>query len=190
MLFRLRRLALSTACLLLLGACDDGGQHQTHSDAAGADANARQANGHLHHGAEDAGSGAPSDAEEVTAADGQLSIANAYVRQPAPGQTVLAAFATVRNASEESYALHQISSPQAESVEVHRTVYEEGVMRMRAEHHLVVQPGSELEFKPGGLHMMLIGVEGELKPGDKIPLIFSFDGDRTLEIDAEVRPLQ
>lgn len=116
-----------------------------------------------------------------------LEALDAYLRQPAPGQSILAAFVTFKNSSNYAYTLDHISSPRAGSIKVHRTLYEEGVMSMRPVAHLVVPPQSELAFKPGGYHLMMSGLEGEFNPGDQIPLSFSFAGGTTLDITAEVR---
>ncbi len=124
----------------------------------------------------------PPGAEGLVATD-------AYLRQPAPGQSVLAAFVTFKNSSNYAYTLEQISSPRAESIKVHRTLYEDGVMSMRPVAQLVVPPQSELVFKPGGYHLMLSGLEGTFNPGDEIPLSFSFEGGTTLEVTAEVRAM-
>lgn len=118
-----------------------------------------------------------------------LSVTGAYLRQPAPGQTMLAAFVTFTNDSNQAYTLNHVSSPRASAVEVHRTMYNDGVMSMRHVHHLVVPPKSELVFKPGGYHLMLSGVEGELKPGEEVPLHFSFEGGTSLSVNAKVRPI-
>jgi copper(I)-binding protein len=122
----------------------------------------------------------PPGAEGLVATD-------AYLRQPAPGQSVLAAFVTFENTSNYAYTLKHISSPRAESIKVHNTLYEDGVMSMRPVAQLVVPPQSELTFKPGGYHLMLSGLEGTFSPGDAIPLSFSFEGGTTLEVTAEVR---
>ena len=41
----------------------------------------------------------------------------------------------------------------------------------------------QVSFKPGGLHVMLIGLRQELKPGDKFAVTLRFEkaGDRTIE---------
>lgn len=128
--------------------------------------------------------------QEAADAPQALTATGAYLRQPAPGQTMLAAFVTFRNDSDQAYTLNHVSSPRASAVEVHRTMYNDGVMSMRHVHHLAVPPKSELVFKPGGYHLMLSGVEGELKPGDAVPFEFHFEGGARLSVSAEVRPIR
>lgn len=131
------------------------------------------------------------DSRDKDPASGGLEVLHAYLRQPAPGQAMLAAYVTFNNTSNRAYKLNHIGSPRASSVEVHRTIYHNGVMSMRRVSHLVVPPQAKLVFKSGGYHLMLSGmergVEGALKPGDQIPLSFSFAGGLTLEVMADVR---
>lgn len=66
------------------------------------------------------------------------------------------------------------SSPAAATVELHRTVNEGGVMKMLAAPDLALAAGTPVEFKPGGLHIMLIGLTAPLKQGTSFPLTLQF----------------
>ena len=54
-------------------------------------------------------------------------------------------------------------------------------------------PGKRVELKPGGYHIMLIGLTRALAAGETVPLTIVFEEPhgkrRTLEVKAEVRPL-
>jgi copper(I)-binding protein len=67
------------------------------------------------------------------------------------------------------------TSPVAETVELHETVRDGNVMRMRAVPALVVTPGTPTELKPGGLHVMLIGLKRQLKRGETFPVTLAFE---------------
>ena len=58
-----------------------------------------------------------------------------------------------------------------------------GVMKMTPQERVDVPARGQVSFKPGGLHVMLIGLRQELKPGDKFPVTLRFEkaGDRTIE---------
>lgn len=118
---------------------------------------------------------------------GPLSISNVYIREPAPGQHILAGFATFKNEGQQALTLNHVHSADASTIEVHRTQYEEGHMQMRRVNHLVVPPKSELQFQPGGYHLMLRGVEKKLKPGEQMDITFSFEGGVTVNAIATVR---
>lgn len=67
------------------------------------------------------------------------------------------------------------SSPVAGSVELHRTVQENGVMKMLPVETLPVEPGKPVELKPGGLHIMLMGLKQQLKQGTTFPVTLTFE---------------
>jgi copper(I)-binding protein len=53
-----------------------------------------------------------------------------------------------------------------------------GVMRMRMLPQGVVIPaGGRVDFRPGGLHVMLVGLRQQLVPGSRFPMTLWFDGD-------------
>lgn len=135
-------------------------------------------------------SNAPEASRSAPQQQAGLNATGAYLREPAPGQQMLAAFVTFTNTSGKAYTLNDVSSPRASAVEVHRTMYNDGVMSMRHVHHLMVPPQSEMALKPGGYHLMLTGVTGEVKPGDQVPLEFLFTDGTTLAVNAEVRPIR
>jgi copper(I)-binding protein len=64
---------------------------------------------------------------------------------------------------------------------------------MSAVESVPLPAGKAVELKPGGLHVMLMGLANPLKPGDKVPLTFTIEdkgGKRTqLDVSAEVRPI-
>ena len=66
------------------------------------------------------------------------------------------------------------SSPVAGIVELHRTVNENGVMKMLPVPVLDLPTGQTIDLKPGGLHIMLIDLRRQLKPGDTFPLTLTF----------------
>lgn len=76
----------------------------------------------------------------------------------------------------------------AKAVEVHETTMDGGVMKMRpVEGGLEVPAGGQVELKPGGYHVMLIGLTQDLKVGDRFPLVLQFEESGTISVEAEVR---
>ncbi len=87
-----------------------------------------------------------------------LEVADARIRAPIPGQTRTAAYFTARNVSDRTVVVTGARSPAAESVELHTTVRDGDVMRMRPLPEVVIAPGETVRFAPGGSHLMLFGV--------------------------------
>lgn len=74
------------------------------------------------------------------------------------------------------------------AVEIHETKMEGDVMRMaQVEGGIEVSAGGQVELKPGGLHVMLIGLTRDLAVGDTFPVTLQFASGNSLEVEAEVR---
>ena len=75
------------------------------------------------------------------------------------------------------------SSDVADAVELHKTVMQNGNMQMVQQMNVPVLTG-ETVFKPGDLHVMLIGLKNDLKAGDTFTVTLDFQtaGARTLTV--------
>ena len=95
-----------------------------------------------------------------------------------------AAYITIRNASAEPETVLAASSDAADAVELHETIRDGEVMRMRPAGCFDIPAGGTLEMKSGGKHLMLINLRRDLKPGDRvqITLIFGRGGPMSLEV--------
>ena len=105
-------------------------------------------------------------ADEVQAQP--VTVKDAWVRAPAPGQKVAGAYMEL--VSRTHIALTAVASPAAAGGELHSTSMEEGVMRMRPVARIELPAGKPVKLAPGGLHIMLVDIKQPLKPGDKVPL--------------------
>jgi copper(I)-binding protein len=84
-------------------------------------------------------------------------------------------------------ALLAASTSAASMVELHEVVHEGGVMKMRPLPRFDVPGGGRLEMKPGGHHIMLLGLTRDLKPGDTVSVTLTFDKAGRMTVDAPVR---
>ena len=75
----------------------------------------------------------------------------------------------------------------ATAVELHQTSMEGGMMKMAPVDGIALPAGERVELKPGGLHVMLIGLQRELKAGEKLKLKLYFEQAGAQEIAVEVR---
>lgn len=75
----------------------------------------------------------------------------------------------------------------AGTVELHTVIEENGMMQMRPVTAIDVPANGSVQLKPGSFHVMLIGVNQELKPGDKITVKLTFEKAGEREIQAEIR---
>jgi copper(I)-binding protein len=120
----------------------------------------------------------------------QVSVSGAYARAVPPGQPNSAVFMTLTNDSDSPRALVSATSPSARTVELHTHANEGGMMRMRRIERIEIPAHGKAELKPGGLHVMLIGLKGDLNPGSGVGLSLTFDDGTKQEIEAPVRKIE
>jgi len=78
------------------------------------------------------------------------------------------------------------SAEVSKSVELHTMVMEGDVMRMREISAIDVPAGKTVELKPGGLHVMFIGLTKTLKNGDSFPLTLRFEKAGEVKVEMKV----
>lgn len=110
-----------------------------------------------------------------------------YVRAVPPGHPNSAAFMVLKNTSEQDRALVNAHSNVSKVVELHTHKKEGGMMRMRRVKKIDIKAGSETVLKPGGLHVMFIGLKQQLKVGDKVELELEFDDGATIKLTVPVK---
>lgn len=108
------------------------------------------------------------------AASGTLAVEDVTVDRPInPAQTAVRL--VVDNASATADTLEAVTSPVAADVSVHRsTTDDRGLSSMEAVDGLAIPARSKVTFEPGGLHVMLEDLTGDLAVGDAVPLTFTF----------------
>ena len=115
----------------------------------------------------------------------QLEVSNAWARAT-PGKAEFgAAYVTIQSPTADR--LLSVSSPVAKKVEVHTMEMAGMVMKMRPIAALDIPAGSPLALKPGGEHIMLIGLQHPLVEGQSFPLTLNFEkaGARTVTVAVE-----
>lgn len=115
-----------------------------------------------------------SGVHRVAADTAGITLEHVWAR-PSPGNATMgAAYLTVIGGGLPD-RLIGISSPAAAKTEVHETINDNGVLKMRAVPSMVLEPGKPVAFQPGGYHVMLMGLKSPLKLGDSFPLTLTFE---------------
>jgi copper(I)-binding protein len=124
-------------------------------------------------------------------ASAEVAVKDAWVRGTVPSQTVTGAFMTITSSTDAK--LVGASSPIASMTEIHESSMKGGVNHMHAVESIALPAGKAVELKPGGFHMMLMGVSKVVAAGQKVPLELTIEekgGKRsTVKVEAAVRPL-
>jgi len=93
---------------------------------------------------------------------------NAYIKTAVPGRSLTAAYATIINHAPQQLCLASFSAPFARAIELHVTeptgAPESGRVRMRQVPQLCLEPGEKAQLEPGGMHLMVMGLDGTTAP--------------------------
>lgn len=114
------------------------------------------------------------------AAAGDISVGNIIVERPwsratPAGAKVGVAYLGLINIGSEADRLISASSAVAERVEIHSSSLSGGVMRMRRlSDGLALAPRAVVNLKPGGHHLMLIGLKQPLKKDQSFNVRLTF----------------
>jgi periplasmic copper chaperone A len=121
---------------------------------------------------------------------GGIAVVDAWTNATPPGAAVGAGYMTIRNSGASPARLNGAASGAAERVEVHSMSMENGVMSMRpVEGGLEIPASGSVELKPGGLHLMLIGLKQPLTEGTTVPLTLVFESGARVDVALAVRAI-
>jgi copper(I)-binding protein len=76
----------------------------------------------------------------------------------------------MRITAQQDARLIGVQSSIAKAVELHEMSLENNVMKMRPVAGIALPAGQAVELKPGGYHIMLLGLAQQVKEGDTVPL--------------------
>ena len=102
------------------------------------------------------------------------------VTRPLPGARMAAAYLSLTNASSQQILISDVRSPNLESVDMHESVLDDGISRMRNLAEIEILPGQTVRFEPGGKHLML---RYPLNNPDVVTLQFYNDDALLLSVD-------
>ncbi len=118
-----------------------------------------------------------------------IIVKDAWVREVPPVSTMSAAFFKLLNTGDEDDYLVGVKSNVSEVAEIHTTIMEDGMMKMRMLKEVKVPAGGSVEFKPMGKHVMLIDLKKPLRAGEKVKLTLIFKKSGEVVVNAPVRSM-
>ena len=132
----------------------------------------------------------PFMANQVHATDykvGSIQISQPWARATPKGASSGAAYMTVSNTGTAAQRLTCVSSDAAAECQIHEMTMDGGVMKMRpVQGGLEVKPGETVTLKPGGFHVMLVGLKGPLQVGKSLDATFKVEGGGTVQVEFPV----
>ena len=119
---------------------------------------------------------------------GTIVVSEPWARASAsPMAKAGAAYLTLVNTGQEMDRLLTAESPAAGKVELHTVLMEGGVMKMRQVNAIEVHPGAPTVLRPGGLHVMMMGLHAPLKEGEMLTVTLTFEEAGKITVDAPIR---
>lgn len=121
---------------------------------------------------------------------GKIAIGHPWTRETAATQSVGGGFLTIRNGGKTADRLVSASSSVAKEVQIHTMSVDGGVMKMRPlKDGISIPAGQTVELKPGGLHIMFIGLKQPFKKGGQIPATLRFLKAGAVKVIFAVQPV-
>ena len=115
---------------------------------------------------------------------GDLEIAHPWTRATLPNAPVGGAYLSIENNGTKAVTLTGATTPVAKTAEVHSMAMTDGVMTMKkVEGGLTIEPGATVTLKPGGYHVMLMGLTQSIEEGASIPMTLEFSTGETIDVD-------
>ncbi len=118
---------------------------------------------------------------------GDLTIGHPWSRATPGGAKVGGGYLTITNKGKAPDRLVAATANVADRVEIHEMAEKDGVMTMRQlPKGVAIAPGKTVAFAPGGYHLMLMGLKGPLKEGDRVKAMLTFEKAGAIEITINV----
>lgn len=106
---------------------------------------------------------------------GDIAISGAFTRATLPNAPVAGGFLTLTNKGSTDDVLVSASSDVAEQTQIHEMAMDGNVMKMRQLTDGVALPaGESVALKPGGFHIMFMGLKAPLVEGESVEVTLNF----------------
>jgi len=115
-----------------------------------------------------------------------VAIMNAWVREAHASAKVNAGYMTLVNAGSEALTLVKVESDAYKNIEVHEMVSVDGLMEMHEVTGLNIPPNGQIQFAPGGKHLMMMGPKQHLSKGQKVDMTLTFKSGKKQLVSIKV----
>ncbi|MFT4097879.1 MAG: copper chaperone PCu(A)C [Rhodoblastus sp.] len=120
---------------------------------------------------------------------GDISLDHPWSRATPAGAPVGAGYVTLKNVGGAADKLLSATADVAGKVEIHEMSMDGGVMKMRPIAGLEIPAGKSVELKPGGYHIMFMGLKQPLKAGDTIKGTLTFEKAGAMPVEYKVEAM-
>ena len=116
-----------------------------------------------------------------------LTVERAWVRAMPPSAHNTAAYFVLKNNGDANIVITGASSDSAKEAQIHHSRHIDGYTRMERLESVALGPGETVEFTPGGIHLMLLGLEQMPAVGSTVTLCLILISGPAICVDAPVR---
>jgi copper(I)-binding protein len=113
---------------------------------------------------------------------GNLQIIKPMARATAPGQSISSAYLTIENKGSTADRLLAVSYARAKEVQLHEMKMDGDKMMMRQITGIEIPVNGTVELKPGGYHLMLMGLDSPIKDGEQLKMTLQFEKAGKVEV--------
>lgn len=117
----------------------------------------------------------------------EITVEDPYARATPPNLPNSAAFMTLKNSSDKDIAIINATSEVSKVVELHTHTMNDGVMKMTQVPEIMIPANSQTVLKPGGLHIMFIGLHHPLQKGKEVTLTLELSNGESKTITAPIK---
>jgi periplasmic copper chaperone A len=115
-----------------------------------------------------------------------IEVHSVWMRPAAKGENG-AVYFVIHNHSSQTDELISVSSEIAEAAEMHESKMNGDVMQMDQVESVPLEAFTEIEFEPGGLHIMLVDLKQDVRVGDEMDVTLHFKNFEDIKIVVPVR---
>jgi copper(I)-binding protein len=121
---------------------------------------------------------------------GAIEIGQPWTRATPPTAESGGGYLVLKNTGTTPDRLIAVKSPAADKAEIHEMKMDGNIMRMRAvERGIEIPPGATVELKPGGFHVMFMGLKAPFAKEAKVPLTLVFEKAGSIDVDLMVQAM-
>jgi len=127
---------------------------------------------------------------DMTASMQTIHVTNAYINAAPPISKITAGFFEIHNHSDQTATLIAATSSIAKKIEIHHSSVMDKMMSMQKIDALEIPAHDSIALTPGGLHLMLSGLQRPLQPGETLSLTLQFLNQQAITIQAHVQDIR
>ncbi|MEQ9308188.1 MAG: copper chaperone PCu(A)C [Balneolaceae bacterium] len=125
--------------------------------------------------------------KELPKSSDEIIISDGWAR-PGKAGMMSAAYFKIINGTSSADTLFSVESDASTNTQIHLSFQnEDGLMSMEEQPYVVIPAQSEVEFKQGGLHVMIIQPTNDLLEGDSLSLKLFFNSMTKFDLKVPIR---